>query len=93
MAGRLPDTRRIRSNGAPRSGWRSREFGNQCGSMRELGDQGAENERVETWRAEQECRVQKGITEPHRTLDSDVNFEPGEEDAHLGSGAAHRRAT
>jgi len=54
MAGRLPDTRRIRSNGAPRSGWRSREFGNQCGSMRELGDQGAENERVETWRAEQE---------------------------------------
>jgi len=33
----------------------------------------------ETWRAEQECRVQKGITELHRTLDSAVNFGPGEE--------------
>jgi len=29
-----------------------------------------ENESVETWRAEQECRVQKGITELHRPLDS-----------------------
>jgi len=40
--------------------------------MREFGDQGAETERVDTWRAEQECRVQKGITELHRTLDSTV---------------------
>jgi len=45
--------------------------------MREFGDQGAENERVETWRAEQECRVQKGITVSYRTLDSAVNFGPG----------------
>jgi len=29
---------------------------------------------VDTWRAEQECRVQKGITSLHRTLDSAVNF-------------------
>jgi len=36
--------------------------------MREFGDQGAENERVETWRAERECRVHKGITELHPTL-------------------------
>jgi len=33
-----------------------------------------------------------GITELHRTLDSPVNFGPGEEAPHLGSGAAHRRA-
>jgi len=33
------------------------------------------------------------ITELHRTLDSPVNFGPGEEVPHLGSGAAHRRAT
>jgi len=43
-----------------------------------------ENERMETWRAGQECRVQKGITELHRTLDSPVNFGPGEEVPHLG---------
>jgi len=61
--------------------------------MREFGDQGEVNERGETWRAEQECRVKKGITELHRTLDSAVNFEPGEDVPHLGSGVAHRRAT
>jgi len=33
------------------------------------------------------------ITELHRTLSSPVNFGPGEEVPHLGSGAAHRRAT
>jgi len=33
------------------------------------------------------------ITELHRTLDSPVNFGPGKEVPHLGSGAAHRRAT
>jgi len=106
-------TANSRSNGAARSGWRGREFGDQgwrriefrdqCGRirefedqrwrMREFGDQGAENERVETWRVEQECRVQKEITELHRTLDSAVNFGPGEDGPHLGSGAAHRRAT
>jgi len=37
--------------------------------------------------------MQKGITELPRTLDSPVNFGPGEEVPHLGSGAAHRRAT
>jgi len=37
--------------------------------------------------------MQKGITELHRTLDSPVNFGPGEEVPHRGSGAAHRRAT
>jgi len=60
--------------------------------MKEFGDQGAENARVKTWRAEQECRVQKRITELHRNFDSYVNFGPGEEVPHLGSGAAHRRA-
>jgi len=49
-----------------------------------------ENKRMETWRAGQECRVQKRITELHRTLDSPVNFGPGEEVPHLGSGVAHR---
>jgi len=38
-----------------------------------------DRERVETSRARQECRVQKRITELHRTLDSAVNFGPGEE--------------
>jgi len=40
-----------------------------------------------------ECRVQKGISELHWTLESAVNFGPGEEFPHLGSEAAHRRAT
>jgi len=39
-------------------------------------------------RAEQECHVQKAIKELHRTLDSAVNFGPGEEGPHLGSRAA-----
>jgi len=51
-----------------------------------------ENVRVETLRSERECRVQKEITELHRTLDSAVNFRPGEKVPHLGSGAPHRRA-
>jgi len=63
-----------------------------------------ESERV--WRPsmeiERECRLRgqgksavckNRITELHRTLDSPVNFGPGEEVPHLGSGAAHRRAT
>jgi len=53
--------------------------------MREFGDQGAEIERVETWWAEQEGRVKKGITELHRTFDSVVNFGPGEEVPHHGN--------
>jgi len=44
-----------------------------------------DRERMETSRAEQEYRVQKRITELHRTLDSPVNFGPGEEVPHLGS--------
>jgi len=48
---------------------------------------------METWRAEQECRVQKGITELRRTLDSAVNFGPGEKVPHIGSGTAHGRVT
>jgi len=86
MAGRLPDTRRIRVLTARRGafgeeesletkvgeeeslekkvgeeeslktkvgdkGWRRREFGDQGWRTREFGDPGAENERVETWRA------------------------------------------
>jgi len=61
------------------------------GDEKSLEDQGADKERVETWRAEQECHV--GITGLHRTLDSPVNFGPEEDVPHLGSGAAHRRAT
>jgi len=38
---------RMKDKSVLRKGWRTREFG----------DQGADNERVETWRAEQECRV------------------------------------
>jgi len=70
-----------------------REFGDRGWRMREFGDEGAENETVETWRAERECRVQKGIKELHRSLDSAGNFGPGEEVPHLGIGAAHMRAT
>jgi len=70
MAGRLPDTRRIRVVTAR---------------------QEADKERVETWRAEQECHV--GITGLHPTLDSPIYFGPGEEVPHLGSGAAHRQAS
>jgi len=54
--------------------------------------QGVERESLETSRARQECRVQRRITGLHRTLDSPVNFGPGELVPHLGSGAAHRRA-
>jgi len=72
-------------------GWRSKEFGDQGWRSREFGDQGADKEGVETCRAEQECHV--GITGLRRTLDSPVNFGPGEEVSHLGGGAAHRRAT
>jgi len=43
-------------------------------------------ERVETWRAEQECRVHKGITELYRTLDSAVNFGPGTRACHMHHG-------
>jgi len=66
-----------------KKGWRTKEFG----------DKEADNERVEIWRAEHECRVQKGITKLHRTLDSAVNFGLGEKLPHLGSEAAHRRGT
>jgi len=52
-----------------------------------------ENESMETLRVEKECRVQKKIREDHWTLDSAVNFLPGEEVLHLGSGVAHRRGT
>jgi len=52
-----------------------------------------ENERVETLRAERECRVQKEITELHRTLDSAEDFGPVEGVPHLGSGAALRLAS
>jgi len=45
MAGRLPDTRRVRVITARREefgdqGWRAREFGNQGWRTREFGDQG-----------------------------------------------------
>jgi len=69
------------------------EFGDQGWRMREFGDQGAQNERVKTWRAERECRVQNGTTELHRTLVSAVNFGTGEVVPLFGSEAAHRRAT
>ncbi|XP_070854988.1 splicing regulatory glutamine/lysine-rich protein 1-like [Drosophila suzukii] len=52
-----------------------------------------DREIMESSRASQECRVQNRITGLPRTLDSPVNFGPGEEVPHLGSGAAHRRAT
>jgi len=113
MAGRLPDTRRIRVVAARRG-----EFGDLDGERESLetkdgeresletkdGDRDSletkdgerenletkdgDRERMETSRARQECRVQKRIMELHRTLDSPVNFGPGEEGPHLGSGAA-----
>jgi len=98
MAGRLPDTRRIRVVTA-----RQGEFGDLDGERESLETKDGEREsletkdgdreRMETSRARQECRVQKRITELHRTLDSPVNFGPGEEVPQLGSGAAQRRAT
>jgi len=64
------------------------EFGDQGWRMREFGDQGAQNERVKTWRAERECRVQNGTTELHRTLVSAVNFGTGEVVPLFGSEAS-----
>jgi len=63
------------------------------GERESLETMDGDRERMETSRARQECRVQKTITELHRTLDSPVSFGPGEEVPHFGSGAAHRRAT
>jgi len=108
MAGRLPDTRRIRGVAARRG-----QFGDLDGERESLktkdgeresletkdGDresletQGGERESLETSPVRQECRVQKRITGLHRTFDSPVNFGPGEEVPYLGTGAAHRRAT
>jgi len=98
MAGRLPDTRRIRVVTA-----RRRDYGDLDGERESLETKDGERESLETKdgyreimetsRARQECRVQKRITGLHRTLDSPVNLGPGEEVPHLGSGAAHRRAT
>jgi len=108
MAGRLPDTRRIRVVTARRG-----EFGDQGreresletkdgdresletkdGERESLETKDGDREGMETSRARQECRVQKRITELQRTLDSPVNFGLGEEVPHLGRGAAHRRAT
>jgi len=62
------------------------------GDRESLETKDGDRERMETWRAGQECRVQKGITKLHRTLDSPVNFGPGEV-PQLGSGATRRRAT
>jgi len=39
-------------------GWRAREFGDQGWRSREFGDKGSDKERMETCRAEQECRVE-----------------------------------
>jgi len=63
------------------------------GEQKSLETKDGDREIMETSRARQECHVQKRITGLHRTLDSPVNFGPGEEVPHLGSGAAHRRAT
>jgi len=53
-----------------------------------------ENEREWRLRGQGKSAVcRNGITELHWTLDSPVNFGPGEEVPHLSSGAAHRRAT
>jgi len=57
------------------------------GERESLETKHGERERMETSRARQECRVQNRITELHRTLDSPVNFGPGEEVPHLGCGA------
>jgi len=92
MAGRLSDTRPNRVVTARRG-----EFGDLDGERESLETKDGEREsletkdgdreRMETSRARQEFRVQKRITELHRTLDSPVNFGP-----HLGSGAAcHKR--
>jgi len=111
MAGRLPDTRRIRvvtarrgeresleTKGGDRESLETNEGERESletneGERESLETKDGDRERMETSRAEQECRVQKRITELHRTLDSPVNFGPGEEVPHLGSGVAHRRAT
>jgi len=101
MAGRLPDTRRIRVVTARRGERESLETNEgeresletNEGERESLETKDGDRERVETSRARQECRVQKRVTELHRTLDSPVNFGPGEEVPHLGGGAAHRRAT
>jgi len=93
MAGRLPDTRRIRVVTAQRGeresletkGGERESLETNEGERERLETTDGDRERMETSRAEQECRMLKGITELHRTLDSPVNFGPGEEVPHLGS--------
>jgi len=73
------------------------------GDRKSLETKDAERESLETKHGDPERMETRGqgksavcknrITELHRTLDSPVNFGPGEEVPHFGSGAAHRRAT
>jgi len=91
MAIRLPNTRRIRVVTARRGerenletneGERESLETNE-GERESLETKDGDRERVETSRARQECRVQKRVTGLQRTLDSPVNFGPGEEVPHL----------
>jgi len=59
------------------------------GERESLENKDEERERMETV----PCAKKKRITELHWTLDSPVNFGPGEEVPHLDSGAARTRAT
>jgi len=110
MAGRLPDTRRIRVVTARRG-----VFGDLDGERESLETKDGERESLETKDGDRETLETKNgeresletkhgdrermetsrarLTELHRTLDSPVNFGPGEEVPHLGNGAAHMRAT
>jgi len=63
------------------------------GERESLETKHADRERMETSRQGKSAVCKNRITEFHRTLDSPVNFGPGEEVPHLGTGAAHRRAT
>jgi len=110
MAGRFPDTRRIRVVTARRG-----QFGDLDGERENLETKDGERESLETKDGDRETLETKNgeresletkhrdrermetsrarLTELNRTLDSPVNFGPGKGVPHLGSGAAHRRAT
>ncbi|XP_050746320.1 uncharacterized protein LOC127012146 [Drosophila biarmipes] len=66
--------------------WGTRDFGERESLETKNGER-----RAETWRAEQKCRVQKGVTGRRRTFDATVNFGPREKVPHLGSRANERK--
>jgi len=107
MAGRLPDTARRGAVGEEENletkDGDQKSLETKDGEQESLETKDGEQESLVTkerimreWRLGGQSKsavCKRGIRELHRTLYSAVNFGPEEEVPHLGSGAAHRRAT